>query len=115
MGRKHVLLGLFAIGGFTQAYADTAVCTGKLTTVANHANLGLLVVVENYSIISVCSFNATQFRITPEDCKHMASLAALAFASDTAVVLYVDYAPTTNCADIPNWHISDTRYFALYK
>jgi hypothetical protein len=109
------LLGLIVVGAVAQAHADTAVCIGKLTKVANHANLGLHVVIESYPIVSICSFNASQFRITPEDCKHMASLAAIAFATDTPVVLYVDNAPTTNCADIPNWHVSDTRYFAVYK
>ena len=73
----------------TQASADTAVCTGPLTTVANHANgvNGLYVIVGGSNIIRVCSFTAAQFTVTPEDCKHMASLAALAFATSGWIAL----------------------------
>lgn len=97
------------------ARAETAVCRGVVTTVANHANgnNGLHVVIGNGPIIRVCSFNSTQFTVTPEDCKHMASLAATAFATGANVTFYVDNAPTTECSGIVNWHTANTRYFAL--
>ena len=97
------------------ARAETAVCRGVVTTVANHANgnNGLHVVIGNGPIIRVCSFNNAQFTVTPEDCKHMASLAATAFATGAMVTLYVDNAPTTECSGIVNWHTANTRYFAL--
>jgi hypothetical protein len=99
------------------ARADTAVCTGSLTLVANHANgiNGLYVAFSGSNRIRVCSFTATQFTVTPEDCKHMASLASLAFATDTTVIFYIDNAPSTECASVPAWHIANTRFFALQK
>lgn len=101
----------------TAVAADTAVCTGPVSTVAHHANglNGLYVVVGSSNVIRVCSFTATQFTVAPEDCKHMASLAALAFATDTAVVFYIDNAPSTACSSVPAWFTANTRYFALQK
>jgi hypothetical protein len=101
----------------TQANADTAVCTGALTTVGNHANgvNGLYVVVGGSNIIRVCSFTAAQFTVTPEDCKHMASLAEMAFAMNANVTFYIDNAPSTSCTAIPSWHIANTRYFSLNR
>jgi hypothetical protein len=98
-----------------RALADTAVCIGKLTSVGNHAQNGLIVAVGTGNAIRVCSFNAAQFSITADDCKHMASLAATAFATDTSIVFYVDNAPSTDCAAIPGWHVANTRYFAVFK
>ena len=115
-GRTPALMAtLIGMSCACQAVAATAVCTGNITTVANHAGLGLLLVVGTNNVVSVCSFNSTQFSITPEDCKHMASLAALAFATDVPVVLYVDNPPTINCNEIPNWYVANTRYLALQK
>lgn len=106
-----------AISCAATARADTAVCTGKVTTVGNHAigSNGLWVVVAGSNIIRVCSFNQTQFSVTTEDCKHMASIAALAIATDASVTFYVDNAPSTSCAAIPAWHVANTRYFAINK
>jgi hypothetical protein len=99
------------------ALADTAVCNGTLTTVGNHANgiNGLYVVVAGSNIIKVCSFTTTQFTVTPDDCKHMANLAALAFATEATVTFYVDNAPSTSCTAIPSWHAANTRYFSVNK
>jgi hypothetical protein len=110
-------IGLIGLATMRTALADTAVCTGTLTTLANHANggNGLYVVVGSSNVIKVCSFTATQYTVTPEDCKHMASLAALAFATDAAVVFYVDNAPTSACSSVPAWFGANTRYFALQK
>jgi hypothetical protein len=95
---------LGALSCAAPALADTAVCTGKLTTLGNHANgyTGLWIVAGNNNIIRICSFNETQFSVTVEDCKHMASLAAEAFAMDANVTFYVDNAPSTVCTAIPN-------------
>jgi hypothetical protein len=99
------------------ANADTAICTGTLTHIANHANgiNGLYVVVGSSNTIRVCSFTAMQFSVTPEDCRHMASIAALAFATQDQVTFYVDNAPSTSCSAIPAWFVSNTRYLAVSK
>ena len=112
------MLAAFAtLLGAAQTQADTAVCVGMLTSVGNHANggNGLYVIVAGSNQIRVCSFTTTQFTVTPEDCKHMASLAALAFATDASVTFYVDNAPSTSCTAIPAWHVANTRYFSLSK
>lgn len=99
------------------ANADTAVCTGRITTLGNHVNgnNGLHVVVGNSNIIRVCSFTTTQFTVTPEDCKHMASIAALAYATGDSVTFYIDNAPTTACSSVASWTAANTRYFAVSK
>ena len=99
------------------ASADTAICTGPLTLVANHANgiNGLYVAVGSSNSIRVCSFNVTQFTVTAEDCKNMASIAALAFATQDPVTFYVDNAPSTACSSIPALFVANTRYFAVSK
>jgi hypothetical protein len=103
-----LLLGVSGV-----ARADTAVCSGLITQIANHANggNGLYVVVGNGSIFKVCSFTSTQFTVSPEDCRHMASLAQMAMATEKNVSIWIDNAPTAACASIGNWHVANVRYF----
>jgi hypothetical protein len=112
--KKNLIVALLAIATPVAALADTAVCQGKITTIGNHAN-GLAFAIGTGNMIRVCSFTAAQFGVSVEDCKHMASIAALAFASDANVVLYVDNAPTTACSSVPGWHISQSRYLGVEK
>lgn len=114
MMKKNLALALLAIATPVAAFADTAVCQGKITTIGNHAN-GLSFAIGTGSMIRVCSFTAAQNGVSVEDCKHMASVAALAFAADSTVTLYVDNAPTTACSSIPGWHIAQTRYLGVEK
>ena len=114
MMRKYLALALLAVSTPFAAFADTAVCQGKITTIGNHAN-GLSFAIGTGGMIRVCSFTAAQNGVSVEDCKHMASVAALAFASDANVVLYVDNAPTTACSSIPGWHVSQTRYLGVER
>ena len=107
-----------AMAGFAPpASADTAVCSGKVITLANHANgiNGLYVVVGSSNIIRVCSFTTSQFTVTPEDCRHLASIAALAYATGDGVTFYIDNAPATGCSSVPAWFVANTRYFAVSK
>lgn len=112
-----VLAASLALFGAQASRADTAVCSGKLTKLANHANggNGLYVVVGDSTIIRVCSFTASQFTVTPDDCKHMASVAALAYATGDTVTFYIDNAPSTVCSAVPGWFVANTRYFAVSK
>ena len=49
------------------------------------------------------------------NCMISVPVAAMAFAMETNVILYVDNAPTTSCSSITNWHASNTRYLATTK
>jgi hypothetical protein len=115
--RLSRIVALLGLAMPIAAFADTAVCTGKISTLGNHGNglNGLSIAIGTNNMIRVCSFTATQFSVTAEDCRHLASIAAMAFAMDTNVVLYVDNAPSTACSAIPGWHVSNTRYFATEK
>lgn len=100
------LLGWPLLGG-----AETAICEGRVSFTAQHSPGHLVVSVGGGPTIRVCSFNEAQYSISAAGCKHMAAVAMLALATGKRAVLYVDNAPSTSCASIPNWHISDTRYF----
>jgi hypothetical protein len=94
-----------------QTLAATAVCTGPVTQIAYHVPDGLYLKIGTSAIFKVCSYNAAQFRVTPEGCRAMTAMALSAKLLGTVATLYVDNAPTTICQDIPSFHVSDTRYF----
>src|SRR5689334_9808747 len=82
--RWHVgaLIGPILLASALQANAATAICQGKITSLASHAPGGLYVTIEgtSFSGLKVCDFDSTQFSISAANCKHIASLATLAFA-----------------------------------
>lgn len=111
MRKMKMALAAGLVGWPLLGSAETAVCNGQITYNAQHAPGHLSVGVGGGPVIRICSFNEQQYSISPAGCKHMAAIAMMALASGKQAVLYVDNAPSTSCADIPNWHISDTRYF----
>lgn len=98
----------------TSLHAATAVCVGKVLAIANHTPGGLFLQIEGATLVKVCDFDANQFSVTPNNCRHLASLASMAYAMDKQIQIYIDNAPSTVCSAIPPWHTSDTRYFHLY-
>lgn len=114
---KNILVTSFStilllLGFCQQAGAATAVCTGPVTQIAYQVPDGLYVKIGTGSIIKVCSFDVSQSSVTPAGCRAMTAMALSAKLLGTDATLYVDNAPTTNCVDIPNWHVSNTRYFS---
>lgn len=108
---KYIVVAIGLLGWPLLVNAETAVCDGQITYNAQHSPGHLVVGVGGGPTIRVCSFNEPQYSISAAGCKHMAAIAMLALSTGKRVVLYVDNAPSTSCTDIPNWHISDTRYF----
>lgn len=108
IGQLAIALGI--LGWPLFGSADTAVCDGPITYNAHHTPGHLIISVGGGPTIRVCSFNDTQYSISAASCKHMAAIAAMAMLTGKRAVLYVDNAPSTSCASIPNWHVSDTRY-----
>lgn len=107
---KQLAIALGFLGWPVFGSADTAVCDGAITYNAQHSPGHLVISVGGGPTVRVCSFNESQYSISAAGCKHMAAIAAMALATGKRAVLYVDNAPSTSCASIPNWHISDTRY-----
>lgn len=103
---------LLLLGFGQQVMAATAVCTGPVTQIAYQVPDGLYVKIGTGAIIKACSYDVSQSSVTPAGCRAMTAMAISAKLLGTNATLYVDNAPTTNCADIPNWHVSDTRYFS---
>lgn len=66
-------------------------------------------------IINLCSVDELDLGTTPESCWHMTAVAMAAWKANQKVQIYVDNAPTTNCADIPAWFHADVRYFSVFK
>lgn len=115
---KIKFLPLIALSLFTcSTQAAEAWCKGKLTLVAQHAPDGLYVELDSAPgiPIRICSFSEKVFRTTADGCKHIASLASMAYAARDNVTIVVDNAPTTQCNSITPWFGADVRYFALSK
>lgn len=96
-----------------EAFSATAICSGKVTQIANHSPGGFYVRVGSSNLIRACSFDEQSYRVTPESCKSMMAMAMMARATDKNVTFYIDNAPTTDCASAPNWFGADTRYFSV--
>lgn len=94
------------------APAATAVCSGPIEIAAQHTP-GTVVAKIGGALITVCNLDTVQFRVTPAACRHYAALALAGMLSGKTAIIFVDNAPTELCTQIPNWHVSDTRYFAL--
>jgi hypothetical protein len=103
---------LLLFGFSQQVAAATAVCIGPVTQIAYQVPDGLYIKIGTGSIIKVCSYDVSQSSVTPAGCRAMTAMAISAKLLGTDATLYVDNAPTTNCVDIPNWHVSNTRYFS---
>jgi hypothetical protein len=102
--------------GISSGHAATAVCSGPVLEVGNHAPGGLYVrLADAGGIMKICDFNVTWFRTTPADCKQHLATAQLALATGKTVSVYVDNAPTTACSSIVNWNGYDVRYFGILK
>lgn len=103
----------FTLAASTAAHADSASCQGRITAIANHTPGSLYIALTTMAMVRVCDFDADHNGLSPADCRHIASMAALAVATEKEVAIIVDNAPTTNCASIPSWHSASTRYFLL--
>ncbi len=97
------------------AFSATAICEGKIAALSNHVPGGVHVSLEGKNVIKLCNPEQQLYRTTPENCKQIYSMAAMAFAADYEVLFYVDNAPTTSCSDIQSWHAADLRYFVVQK
>jgi hypothetical protein len=59
----------------------------------------------------MCNLDTQSFTTSTQSCKAYLALALAVQAQNKSGTLYVDNAPTTNCADIPFFHTANTRYF----
>lgn len=107
-----VLVAVASLGAGT-ASAATAVCTGRVLMIGNHTPGGLYVQLQGMNMIKFCDFDASQYSVTPNSCRHFASLAAMAYTMEQRIHLYIDNAPTTACDSMWNWFVADTRYLQL--
>ncbi len=104
---------VMAMGAFSNAYSETAVCTGSVKFVAQHVPGWVVVAVGNSTSIFLCNLDNTNFLVTPQACKGFFALALAGQAQNKYATFYIDNAPTTNCADVPFFHNANTRYFEV--
>jgi hypothetical protein len=102
------LAALVVCGG---AHSETAICVGTVKTVAHHAGGWVVVAVGPSTSILMCNLDSQSFVTSPQSCKAYLALAIAVQAQNKSATLYVDNAPTSNCADIPFFHQANTRYF----
>jgi hypothetical protein len=93
------------------ARSETAVCVGTVKTVAHHAGGWVVIAVGPSTSILMCNLDTQSFTTSTQSCKAYLALALAVQAQNKSGTLYVDNAPTTNCADIPFFHTANTRYF----
>ena len=92
------------------ASAATAICAGTVSSVGIHTPGLLAIGIGTGPAFIICNVETVQFRQSTTACRQMLAVASTAYALRKNVLLYVDNAPTTNCADIPAWFVADTRY-----
>ena len=100
-----------AMGVFSNAYSETAVCSGLVKYVAQHVPGWVVVAVGNSTSIFLCNLDNANFNVTPQACKAYLALALAAQAENKSATFYIDNAPTTSCGDVPFFHNANTRYF----
>lgn len=94
-------------------FADVATCTGKVNKLANEVPNGFYMSLADSGYMKICNPEQDSFLVTPQNCKHIASLAALAYATGKDLTVIVQNAPGANCSDIPDNHDADVSYVAI--
>jgi len=101
------------------ALSGTLMCEQKIAEIGNHAPGGLFIRQESsadkpgFPMLKLCSFTGQQNRTTAEDCKHIASVAAMAYAMGKIVRIHIDNTDETSCTALTNWQAVDLRYFSI--
>jgi hypothetical protein len=107
----RILATCIALGASTHVFSDTAVCTGPVKYVAQHVPGWVVIAVGSSTSFFLCNLDNQTFLVTPQACKSFLALAIAAQAQNRSATVYVDNAPTANCADIPFFLTANTRYF----
>ncbi|WP_020411171.1 hypothetical protein [Microbulbifer variabilis] len=110
--KKILAVILFFQASFVAA-EQQVICTGPVERLAYHQPDGLYLAIGSTGLFKACSSEAQFKRTGPESCKLLASLATTARATGKDIRVYIDNAPTANCADITDWHAADIRFFEL--
>jgi len=97
----------------TLSFAEVVTCTGKVNQLSNDVPDGFFMSVADSGVIKICNPEQDSHSVTPQNCKHIASLAALAYATGKNLTVTVDNAPTTQCAGLPDDHDSDISYVGI--
>ena len=114
--RNIVKKYIFVFALYSQfSMAGDLVCDKKIAEIGNHAPGGLYIRQESGGLptVKLCSFTEKSFRTSPEDCKQIASNAAMAYAMGKSFKVHVDGVDETSCGDIPNWTTLDVRYTSI--
>jgi hypothetical protein len=93
--------------------AATAVCTSKVLKVGIHVQDSLFVILEGLNGFQFCNLESVSYQMSALSCRHIHATLLLAQALGKTVTVYIDNAPSPDCNQIPQWHISQTRYVQL--
>ena len=96
---------------FSSSITFAAVCDSTIESMGNHKPGGLIVKLWNTPKVKICDFDTNQYEMSASDCKHMASLASMAYAMGKVVRLHTD--DTYSCSTLPSWGAVNVIYFGI--
>lgn len=96
-------------------YAEVVSCTGKVNQLSNQVPNGFYMSVADSGNMQICNPEQDTFSVTPQNCKHIASLAALAYATGKDLTVTVENAPGANCSDITDDYDADISYVGIQQ
>lgn len=96
-------------------YADVISCTGKVNQLSNQVPNGFYMSVADSGNMQICNPEQDTFSVTPQNCKHIASLAALAYATGKELTVTIENAPGANCSDITDDYDADISYVGIQQ
>lgn len=111
---RYLKLVLFSSVLFSQVcIADTATCIGPVVQLTNQVPDGFFLKLADSGLMKMCNPEVDTFLVTPQNCKHIASLASLAYATGKNLTVTIANSPGPNCADIPDGLGADVSYVGI--
>lgn len=95
-------------------FAAPVTCKGKVSQLTNEVPNGFYMKVADSGKMKVCNPEEITFSVTPQNCKHIASLASLAYLSGKDLTVIVeDTTGKTLCSEILDGYEADITYVGL--
>jgi hypothetical protein len=111
---KQVVFLVFLTSGQV-CFSDVVTCVGKVNKLSNQVPNGFFMSVSDSGNMKICDPEITTYQVTPQNCKLIASLTSLAYATGKDLTVVVENALGANCdsLDIPDDHEADISFIGI--